>query len=103
MLIVAKVTQGAAGTYADYLDAKAQPSQLGDYYLKDGERIEAPGRWAGGADQFGLDPAAAVTGEQLRTLMAVQRPGHRCSSCGASAGPGRRSPRSTRRSAHRSP
>ena len=74
VLIVAKVTQGAAGTYADYLDAKAQPSQLGDYYLKDGERIEAPGRWAGGADQFGLDPAAAVTGEQLRTLMAVQRP-----------------------------
>ena len=74
MLIVAKITQGAASGYAQYLDGKAQPTQLGDYYLKDGERIEAPGRWAGGADQFGLDPAAAVTGEQLRTLMAVRRP-----------------------------
>ncbi|MGH2890195.1 MAG: MobF family relaxase, partial [Solirubrobacteraceae bacterium] len=36
--------------------------------------IEAPGRWAGGADQFGLDPEQPVTGEQLRTLMAVRRP-----------------------------
>ena len=74
MLIVAKITQGAAGGYADYLDGKAQPTQLGDYYLKDGERIEAPGRWAGGADQFGLDPRERVSGEQLRTLMAVRRP-----------------------------
>ena len=74
VLIVAKITQGAAGGYADYLDAKAQPTQLGDYYLRDGERIEAPGRWAGGADQFGLDPTERVTGEQLRTLMAVRRP-----------------------------
>jgi conjugative relaxase-like TrwC/TraI family protein len=74
VLIVAKVTQGAADGYAEYLDAKAQPSQLGDYYLRNGERIEAPGRWAGGADQFGLDPPVAVTGEQLCTLMAVRRP-----------------------------
>ena len=74
MLIVAKIAQGAAGGYADYLDGKAQPTQLGDYYLKDGERIEAPGRWAGGADTFGLDPAQQVTGEQLRTLMDVRRP-----------------------------
>ena len=74
MLIVAKITQGAAGGYADYLDGKAQPTQLGDYYLKDGERIEAPGRWAEGADQFGLDPAERVSGEQLRRLMAVRRP-----------------------------
>ena len=74
MLIVAKIAQGAAGGYAEYLDGKAQPTQLGDYYLKDGERIEAPGRWAGGADTFGLDPAQQVTGEQLRTLMDVRRP-----------------------------
>ena len=59
VLIVAKITQRAAGGYADYLDGKAQPTQLGDYYLKDGERIEAPGRWAGGADEFGLDPGSA--------------------------------------------
>ena len=74
MLIVAKITQGAAGGYAQYLDAKAQPTQLGDYYLKDGERIEAPGRWADGADQFGLDPSERVTGDELRTLMDVRRP-----------------------------
>ena len=74
MLIVAKITQGAAGGYADYLDGKAQPTQLGDYYLKDGEPIEAPGRWAGGAVEFGLDPTQRVTGGQLRTLMYVHRP-----------------------------
>ena len=74
VLIVAKITQGAAGGYADYLDAKTHAAQLGDYYLKDGERIEAPGRWAGGADQFGLDPTERVSGEELRTLMAVRRP-----------------------------
>ena len=74
VLIVAKITHGAASGYAEYLDAKAQPTQLGDYYLRDGERIEAPGRWAGGADQFGLDPTERVTGEQLHTLMDVRRP-----------------------------
>jgi conjugative relaxase-like TrwC/TraI family protein len=74
VLTVAKVNRSSAGGYADYLDAKAQPSQLGDYYLKDGERREAPGRWVTGADQFNLDPHAAVTGEQLRTLMDVRRP-----------------------------
>jgi conjugative relaxase-like TrwC/TraI family protein len=74
VLSVAKVTQSSAAGYAEYLDAKAQPSQLGDYYLKDGERIEAPGRWAGGANHFGLNPDQPVTGEQLRTLMAVRRP-----------------------------
>ena len=74
VLIVAKITSSASAGYADYLDGKAQPTQLGDYYLKDGERIEAPGRWAGGADQFGLDPTQRVTGEELRTLMAVRRP-----------------------------
>ncbi len=74
MLIVAKITQRSAGGYAEYLEGKARASELGDYYLKDGERVEAPGRWAGGAHLFGLDPNARVTGEQLRTLMAVRRP-----------------------------
>ncbi len=74
MLIVAKITRGTAGGYAEYLEGKARASELGDYYLKDGERVEAPGRWAGGAHLFGLDPNARVTGEQLRTLMDVRRP-----------------------------
>ena len=74
MLIVAKITKGTAGGYAEYLEGKARSSELGDYYLKDGERVEAPGRWAGGAHLFGMDANVAVTGEQLRTLMDVRRP-----------------------------
>ena len=74
VLIVAKITRRTAGGYAEYLEGKARSSELGDYYLKDGERVEAPGRWAGGAHLFGLDPEVPVTGEQLRTLMAVRRP-----------------------------
>ena len=74
MLTVAKITRGAAGGYAEYLDGKAQAPQLGDYYLKDGERTEAPGRWAQGAQLFGLDLQQPVSGEQLRMLMDVRRP-----------------------------
>ena len=71
---MAKITSSSAAGYAEYLEGKVQASELGDYYLKDGERIEAPGRWAQGAERFGLDASVAVTGEQLRTLMAVRRP-----------------------------
>ena len=74
MLIVAKITKGTAGGYAEYLEGKARSSELGDYYVKDGERVEAPGRWAGGAHLFGADSSVPVTGEQLRTLMDVRPP-----------------------------
>jgi conjugative relaxase-like TrwC/TraI family protein len=74
VLTVAKVTQGSAGGYADYLEGKAKAAELGDYYLKDGDRVEAPGRWAGGADAVGASPELPVTGEELRLLMAVRRP-----------------------------
>ena len=74
MLILAKITTSSAGGYADYLEGKSQAPELGDYYLKDGERTEAPGRWAHGADQFGLDQTAPVTAEQLHTLVDVRRP-----------------------------
>ena len=74
MLIVAKITKGTAGGYAEYLEGKARASELDDYYLNDGERVEAPGRWAGGAHLFGIDANVVVTGEQLRTLMDVRRP-----------------------------
>ena len=59
VLIVAKITRRTAGGYAEYLEGKARASELGDYYLKDGERVEAPGRWAGGAHLFGLDADCA--------------------------------------------
>ncbi len=74
VLILAKITSGAAGGYATYLDGRSQASELGDYYLKDGERTEAPGRWAQGAERFGLDSERPVSGEQLHTLMDVRRP-----------------------------
>lgn len=74
MLILAKITKASAGGYAEYLEGKAQASELGDYYLKDGERTEAPGRWAAGAQLFDLDPKLPVTSEELHTLMAVRRP-----------------------------
>jgi TrwC relaxase len=74
VLTVAKVTQGSAASYADYLEGKAKAPELGDYYLKDGDRVEAPGRWVGGAAAVGAHPELAVTGEQLRSLMAVRRP-----------------------------
>jgi conjugative relaxase-like TrwC/TraI family protein len=74
MLTVAKVTQAAAAGYADYLEGKTEPEELGDYYLKDGERVEAPGRWAAGAQAVGCDPGSPVAGDQLRALMAVRRP-----------------------------
>ena len=73
MLILAKITTSAGAGYADYLEGKTR-EELGDYYLKDGERVEAPGRWAQGAEAFGLDPARPVSAEQLHTLMDVRRP-----------------------------
>jgi conjugative relaxase-like TrwC/TraI family protein len=74
VLTVAKVTQGSAAGYADYLEGKARAAELGDYYLKDGDRVEAPGRWVGGAAAVGAHPELPVTAGQLRSLMAVRRP-----------------------------
>jgi hypothetical protein len=73
VLTVAKIPSGVAAGYADYLEGKTQAVELGDYYLKDGERVEAPGRWIGTAAAVAADPAAAVAGEQLRALMNVRR------------------------------
>jgi conjugative relaxase-like TrwC/TraI family protein len=74
VLTVAKVTGSQAGGYADYLQGKATATTAGDYYLKDGERVEAPGRWVTGAQAVGVDPDRRVTPEQLRALMDVRRP-----------------------------
>ncbi len=35
MLILAKITQGSASGYAEYLEGKTLSTSLGDYYLKD--------------------------------------------------------------------
>jgi conjugative relaxase-like TrwC/TraI family protein len=74
MLTVAKVTAAQAAGYAEYLEGRSVASWLGDYYLKDGDRVEAQGRWVGGALAMGADGDEPVSGEQLRALMAVQRP-----------------------------
>lgn len=74
VLTVAKVPRGQADGYAEYLEAKSEPDQLGDYYLKDGDRVQAPGRWVDGASVVGCNPAAPVDGQVLRVLMQVRRP-----------------------------
>lgn len=74
MLTVAKVTQAAAGGYGEYLHGRVDRGELGDYYLRDGMRAEAPGRWVAGAPAVGCDPDRRVSGEQLAALMAVRRP-----------------------------
>ncbi len=86
VLTVAKVTAGSAAGYADYLEGKTAASELGDYYLKDGERVEAPGRWVSGAEVVGCDRSRMVNGEQLRALMAVRHPvsGEQLRAAGAS-------------------
>ena len=77
MLTVAKVSAGGGGAYASYLEGRSQPPEEGDYYLKDGERVEAPGRWVlgpGGAAALGVDPARPVEGDAFRAVMAVRHP-----------------------------
>jgi conjugative relaxase-like TrwC/TraI family protein len=75
VLTVAKIIGSQAAGYADYLAGKSTTSQLGDYYLRDGERVEAPGRWVSGATQVGADSKLVVEAAQLQDLMAVRYPG----------------------------
>jgi conjugative relaxase-like TrwC/TraI family protein len=77
MLTVAKVSAGGGGAYATYLEGRSQPAEEGDYYLKDGERVEAPGRWvlgSGGAAALAVDPARPVQADAFHAVMAVRHP-----------------------------
>jgi conjugative relaxase-like TrwC/TraI family protein len=77
VLTVAKVSAGGGAAYASYLEGRAQAPEQGDYYLKDGERVEAPGRWVlgpGGAGALGVDPGRPVGGDAFRAVMAVRHP-----------------------------
>jgi hypothetical protein len=49
-----KVSAGQAGPYARYLEGQAVNVAQDDYYLREGDRVEAPGRWV-------LGPAGAAT------------------------------------------
>lgn len=102
MLTGAKFTGWVAAGYADYAEGKTTAAELGDYYLKDGERVEAPGRWVSGAQRVGCDPQRAVGGNAPRELMAVRHPvtGEQLRRTAARAA--RRSPQSTQPSRRRS-
>ena len=73
---VAKITERAAGGYAEYLEGKAQPGELGDY-LRDGERVEAPGRWAAGAAAVDCNPDAGIADGQFASVAGRAPPRHR--------------------------
>jgi hypothetical protein len=45
VLTVVKVSVAQGGVHARYLEGRAARPAAGDYYLRDGERVEAPARW----------------------------------------------------------
>jgi len=75
---VVKVSVAQGNVYARYLEGRTAGSAAGDYYLRDGERVEAPGRWligAAGAAAIGVeDVAVPVDPDAFRSLMAVVNP-----------------------------
>jgi hypothetical protein len=74
-LSVTTVTWDEALEFAAYLYERTVPSELGEHFLKDGMRVEVPGRWAGGgAVAVGADEFGAVADWQLYALMAVENP-----------------------------
>jgi len=78
VLTVAKIAGSGAAAYGEYLEGRTVAAEAGDYYLsQSGERVEAPGRWALGAqgvETLGVDAAGSVGAEQFQALMAVQNP-----------------------------
>jgi conjugative relaxase-like TrwC/TraI family protein len=78
MLTVVKVSVAQGAVYARYLEGRTAPSAAGDYYLRDGERVEAPGRWmlgARGAAALGVEGVGApVDPHVFRALMSVVNP-----------------------------
>jgi conjugative relaxase-like TrwC/TraI family protein len=77
VLTVAKISAGGGAAYAAYLEGRTAAPEQGDYYLKDGEPVESPGRWAlgpEGASALGVDRARPVEGDAFRSVMAVRHP-----------------------------
>jgi len=77
VLTVAKVTASGARAYGLYLEGRTVALAAGDYYLKAGERVEAPGRWTlgpQGAAALGVDASRAVAAEDFQRLMKVEHP-----------------------------
>lgn len=78
MLTIVKVSVAQGVVYARYLEGRAARSAAGDYYLRDGDRVEEPGRWVLGrlaAAEIGVeDPDTRVDSDMFRSLMAVVNP-----------------------------
>ena len=77
MLTIAKIKAHSAGAYTQYLESRAAPSERGDYYLQDGNVVEAPGRWVIGplgAAALGLEVDAALTSEAFSAVMNGNHP-----------------------------
>jgi conjugative relaxase-like TrwC/TraI family protein len=78
VLTVAKVKGNSADAYRQYLEGRTAPDERGDYYLKDGNVVEAPGRWELGplgAAALGLEwPAACLTSEAFKAVMGGRHP-----------------------------
>jgi conjugative relaxase-like TrwC/TraI family protein len=78
LLTVVKVSLAQGDAYARYLEGRTARSAAGDYYLREGERVEAPGRWvlgALGASALGVDEIdGPVDAGVFRSLMAVVNP-----------------------------
>jgi conjugative relaxase-like TrwC/TraI family protein len=78
VLTVVKVSVAQGGVYARYLEGRAARSAAGDYYLRDGERVEAPARWVLGplgAGAVGVeDSDGPVDPDAFRSLMAIVNP-----------------------------
>lgn len=76
---VRSIGAGSADGYASYLESKTVAPERGDYYLgRDGEPIEAPGRWLSSPatlGRLGIDPGREVARDDLVALMQGRRPG----------------------------
>lgn len=89
MMTVRSLGAQADGGYAEYLDSKTVAPERGDYYLgRDGEPVEARGRWLSRPQtlrEIGIDASAPVGREELVALMQGRRPGS--DECLRAAGP----------------
>jgi conjugative relaxase-like TrwC/TraI family protein len=78
LLTVVKVSVAQGTVYASYLQGRTARSAAGDYYLRDGERVETRGRWALGplgAAAIGVENTdVPVDPDAFRSLMAVVNP-----------------------------
>ena len=77
-MTVRSIGSDGADGYADYLDGKTVRAERGDYYLgRDGEPIEAPGRWLAPPEALaavGIADPSTVGRDELSALMQGTNP-----------------------------